>query len=150
MLQARYTRARTILTAVLVLTIISGAIADFGFMHASNDGWPPHAKFHALWNVWHITGTHGLALAVFWLDMNLDKHVQIRLATLIHLALAVSFFISMATATVWGASVHPDIPVADRPPTLFGIDGNVLGFLLATPLVVWAWLSVERTRSNPG
>ena len=50
------------LTVLLVLMIIATAMADLGFMHALNNAWPPHARLHAIWNVVHVTSTHGLAL----------------------------------------------------------------------------------------
>lgn len=130
---------RIILTVLLVLMIVATAIADLGFMHASNDAWPPHARLHAIWNVVHVTGTHGLALGLLWIGGNAGSIVRVRIAIGIFLAFVVSFFIAAALSPIFEASVHPDILLAERPPTLFGMDGNMLGFLLALPFVVWAW-----------
>jgi hypothetical protein len=135
---------RNILTVLLVLMIIATAIADLGFMHASNNAWPPHARLHAIWNVVHVTGTHGLALGLLWMGANAGSIVRVRVAVGIFLALVVSFFIAAALSPIFEASVHPDLPLAERPPTLFGMDGNMLGFLLVLPFVVWAWRICER------
>ena len=54
------------LTVLLVLSMLATAIADLGFMHAGNEAWPPHAKFHAVWNVVHVALTHAVALGVIW------------------------------------------------------------------------------------
>ena len=135
---------RNILTVLLVLMIVATAIADLGFMHASNDAWPPHARLHAIWNVVHVTGTHGLALGLLWTGANAGSIVRVRVAIGIFLAFVVSFFVAAVLSPIFEASVHPDLSLAERPPTLFSMDGNMLGFLLVLPFVVWAWRICER------
>ena len=138
---------RNMLTALLVLMIIATAIADLGFMHASNDAWPPHARLHAIWNVVHVTATYGLALGLLWLGANAGSIVRVRISVGIFLAFVVSFFIAAALSPIFEASVHPDLPLQDRPPTLLGMDGNMLGFLLVLPFIIWAWRICEREDS---
>lgn len=135
---------RNVLTALLVMMIAATAVADLGFMHASNDSWPPHARMHAIWNVMHVVGTHGLAIGLLWLGPDAGSILRVRIAAGILLAFVASFFAAAVLAPVFGASVHPDLPMAERPPTLLGMDGNMLGFLLVLPFVVWAWRRCER------
>ena len=135
---------RFVLSVLLILMIIATAVADLGFMHASNDAWPPHAKYHAIWNVMHVAGTHGLALGVLWWGKSAGSIERVRIAAGIFLAFVISFFAATALSWLFGASPHPDLPVDERPPTLFGMDGNTLGFLLVLPFVAWAWRSSER------
>ena len=135
---------RNILTVLLVLMIIATAVADLGFMHASNDAWPPHARYHAIWNVFHVTATHGLALGLLWLGNNAGSIERIRIAVGVFLAFVVSFFASTALSPLFEASVHPDLPLAERHPTLLGMDGNTIGFLAVLPFVAWAWRVSER------
>ena len=136
--------ARNILTVLLILMIIATAVADLGFMHASNEAWPPHARYHAIWNVTHVAGTHGIALGLLWLGENAGSIFRIRIAIGIFLAFVASFFVTTAISAPFGASVHPDLPPSERPPTLFGMDGNTLGFILVLPFVAWAWRVSER------
>lgn len=140
---------RITLTIVLVLLIVATAVADLGFMHASNAAWPPHARMHAIWNVVHVAGTHGLALGLLWIGRDAGSIVRVRIAVAIVLAFVVGFFAAAALAPALGGSVHPDLPPADRPPTLFGLDGNAIGFLLVLPIVLLAWRACERRRGDP-
>jgi hypothetical protein len=140
---------RLTLTALLVLMIAATAVADLGFMHASNPAWPPHARLHAIWNVVHVAGTHLLALGLLWVGPNAGSVVRVRIAVGVLLAFVLSFFVAATLAPGFDGSVHPDLPAADRPPTLFGLDGNSLGFLLVLPIVLLAWLACEkRARSG--
>ena len=82
--------------------------------------------------------------ALLWIGANAGSIVRVRVAIGIFLAFVVSFFIAAALSPIFEASVHPDLPLAERPPTLFGMDGNMLGFLLVLPLVIWAWRICER------
>lgn len=135
---------RNILTVLLILMIIATAIADLGFMHASNESWPPHARFHAIWNVVHVTGTHSLALGVLWIGPSSNSITRVRIAVGIFLAFVISFFIAALVSPLFEASVHPDLPMQQRPPTLLGMDGNMIGFLLVLPIVLYAWRICER------
>ena len=135
---------RIMLTVILILMILATAVADLGFMHASNDAWPPHAKYHAIWNVTHVAGTHGIALAVLWVGAGADSILRFRIAAGILLAFIVGFFAATVLSGLFDASVHPDLPIAERPPTLLGMDGNTIGFLLVLPFVAWAWRRAER------
>jgi len=139
---------RNILTVLLVLMIIATAIADLGFMHASNESWPPHARLHAIWNVVHVTGTHCLALGVLWIGANSNSIMRVRIALGILLTFVISFFIAALMSPLFGASVHPDLPMDQRPPTLWGMDGNMIGFLLVLPFVLYAWRICERDLPN--
>lgn len=135
---------RYVLSVVFVLMIVATAVADLGFMHASNEVWPPHARLHAIWNVLHVLGTHSVALGLLWVGARAGSIQRVRAAVLISLAFVVSFFLAALLAPPFGASVHPDLPLHDRPPTLFGMDGNMLGFILILPVVAWAWWKCEQ------
>ena len=87
---------RNILTVLFGLMIIATAVADLGFMHASNDAWPPHARLHAIWNVIHVAGTHGLALGLLWVGSNAGSIVRVRVAVGIFVVFVVSFFVAAA------------------------------------------------------
>ena len=132
-----------ILSTLIILMMVATAVADLGFMHAGNEAWPPHARFHAVWNVTHVWLTHGLALLVLWSQL-LSPKIGFRISLGIYLAFPVSFFVSSAIASFFGASVHPDLPLADQPPRLLGMDVNTIGFLVALPFALWAWRISEK------
>lgn len=134
---------KNILSAVLVVSIIGTAIADLGYMHASNVSWPPHAKLHAVWSVLHTMGVQSLALGVLWIGAFGEQIVRIRIAILILFMYVSSFFVSLVLAPLFGAAITPDLPLERMPPTLLGLDGNVISMLVATPLIVWIWWQCE-------
>lgn len=136
---------RTLITNLLLLSVVATAVADLGFMHASNALWPPHARFHAIWNVWHVAFTHSLAIALLWSPNPLTPVWRGRVALGILLAFVVSFFVANGFSGMFEASVHPDVPPRLAPPRLFGLDGNTFGFLLALPVIAWLWWRVERS-----
>lgn len=133
---------RNILIALLLISAIATVIADLGFMHASNDAWPGHAKLHAIWGVFHVLGTHAIGLWLLCIG-TLDV-MRVRVAALILLAYTISFFISLVVAPLFGAAAEPDVPLAARPPELFGLDGNFLSFLVGLPVIAYAWWRCER------
>lgn len=137
------TRYKITLSVLLLSMIIGVAIADLGYMHAGNDAWPPHAQFHGVWNVWHVAATHLLALYILW-RVPLDARWRIRIACGIFLAFPLSFFVTLALAGLFGASLHPDVPAEQAPPSLFGLDGNLVSFLIIVPIAIWAWAGEER------
>ena len=135
---------RKLLIGLLLLSIIATAIADLGFMHALNEFWPPHARLHAIWNVVHVTFTHSIALGLLtirYVDLDI---IRIRISVAIFLAYILSFFCAALLSTFFGASTIPDLPIQQRPPTIFGMDGNMFGFLLALPVVLYAWWESEK------
>ena len=133
---------RNLLVALLLISASATVIADLGFMHASNDAWPGHAKLHAIWGVFHVLGTH--AIALWLLCVGTLNVMRVRAAALILLAYTISFFIALALAGLFGGAAEPDVPADMMPPTLFGLDGNTLSFLVGLPIVVYAWWRSER------
>ncbi len=133
---------RNLLVALLLISAIATVVADLGFMHASNDAWPGHAKLHAIWGVFHVLGTHSIAL--WLLCVGTLSLIRARAAALILLAYTISFFIALALAPLFGGAAKPDVPENMMPPTLFGLDGNILSFLVGLPVVVYAWWRCER------
>jgi len=132
------------LSGLLVLSVIGTPIADLGFMHAGNDAWPPHAKLHAVWSVFHTMAVQILALGILWVGPNAGSLFSIRISALILGAYIASFFLSLAAAPLFGASIVPDLPPESMPPTLFGLDGNVVSMIVATFLLAWAWWLSEK------
>jgi hypothetical protein len=88
--------------------------------------------------------THGIALALLWFGLKAGSIVRVRIAVAIFLAYIVSFFGAALMSSLFGASTHPDLPLEQRPPTIFGMDGNMFGFLLALPVIAYAWWRCEK------
>jgi hypothetical protein len=141
---------RLLLTALSVTTAAGTAAADLSRLHARNPRWPPHARLHAIWNVTHVTATQSLALALLWTGAREDSPLRARIAALLVLSFAVSFFGAALIAPAFGAAITPDVPAEDMPPRPLGLDGNLFSFLAATPLMLLGWrLCENRTLWRP-
>ena len=136
---------RYLLTALILISLAATVVADLGYLHASNDAWPPHARLHAIWNVMHVLATHALGLGLLWVGAGRVSIVRVRIAALIMIAYAGSFFLAVALGPLFGASVVPDVPPQAMPPQPFGMDGNLFGFLVGLPLIALAWWLSERS-----
>ncbi len=133
---------RNLLAGLILVSALATVVADLGFMHASNDAWPGHAKMHAVWGVFHVLGTHAIALGLLFVGtLNL---LRVRIAALILLAYTISFFVALAVGPAFGGAAKPDLPAHMMPPELFGLDGNMLSFLVGLPVLSYAWWRSER------
>ena len=132
---------RLILSTLILISAVSTVIADFSYLHAGNENWPPHAKLHAVWGVLHVVATHSVALWLLWQGQL--SILRIRIATAILMAYVVSFFATVLIAPLFGGVLTPDVDPADLPPEPLGIDGNLFSFVLGLPFIVYGWSRAE-------
>jgi hypothetical protein len=140
---------RLLASFLLLVSAVGTLAADAGFMHAGNGAWPPHARFHALWNAAHVLGTHGLALALLWSGAPSTRLLRTRIALGIFLCYMAGFFAVLLVSPRFGAAVTPDLPADLMPPRPFGLDGNLFLFLATVPLFLLAWRLCRKDPSPP-
>ena len=140
---------RLLLTALSLTTAGGTAVADLSRLHARNPNWPPHARLHAIWNVTHVTTTQLLALTLLWRGRPEDSRLRARIAAMLILAFAASFYEAAILAPAFDAAITPDVPAEEMPPRPFGLDGNLFSFLAATPVMLLGWKLCERDRARP-
>lgn len=58
--------AKILITLVAVATGFAPMVADFNATHATNPLWPPHARFHVVWQVLCQTGVSLFTLFLVW------------------------------------------------------------------------------------
>ena len=134
---------RILLTLLAIATAAGTAVADLSALHAQNPNWPPHARLHAVWNVMQVTLTQVLAIALLWTG-GTPTRLRARVAALLLLVYSGSFFAAAWLAPAFGASLSPDVAPDAMPPRPFGLDGNLVSVMLATPLVLLGWWLCER------
>ncbi len=135
---------RNLLVVLVAISAVATAVADLSYIHAGNADWPPHARLHAIWGVMHVLGTHSIALFLLLVRPDIFR---IRISVGILLAYALTLFVALLVAPMFGASVEPDLLPADMPPTILGLDGNVFSFLVGIPLILLGWWLCERASS---
>ncbi len=134
---------RNLLVVLVAISAVATAVADLSYIHAGNSDWPPHARLHAIWGVAHVLGTHSIAL--YLLSVRPDIF-RIRIGVGILLAYALTLFVALLVAPLFGASVEPDLLPADMPPKILGLDGNVFSFLIGVPLILLGWWLCEKAK----
>ena len=112
---------RLILSFLALGIAVGPMIADFNKTHATNPLWPPHARFHVVWQVLIQTGTSALALVLLWRD-SADYTFQLYLASAIVYVWIISFFVTLASMPRFGGALRD---VNGIEPFRFRVGGRV-------------------------
>jgi len=111
--------AKILITLVAVATGIGPMRADFNRTHATNPLWPPHARFHVVWQVLAQTGVSGFILYFLWFA-SFDGHVL--LAGLMNFNWGLTFFLTLFNMKRFGGALSDTNGIK---PFRFNIGGKV-------------------------
>lgn len=125
--------AKILLSFVAVVQCIGPMRADFNKTHATNPLWPPHARFHVVWQVLAQAGVSVLALTLIWA---FPSELHIWLAAIINFNWIVTFFATLSTMALYGGALK-DVNGIKPFKFRFGakvleIDTNLFGACLLT------------------
>lgn len=130
--------ARVLLTLATIGYGVITVKADFNRTHATNPTWPPHARFHVVWQITSYVGFGLIAFALIWTP---GPYAVERLYFAAAFAGVVygAFFIALATMALYGGSTFD--PNGYRPFTLpfTGprlLDVNVTAFSVMSLLLI--------------
>ena len=110
--------AKILITLVALATGLAPMRADFNATHATNPLWPPHARFHVVWQVLCQTGVSGFILYLAWAA---SFPGALRTAAVLNFNWPLTFFITLASMKRFGGALKD---VNGIPPFRFRIGGK--------------------------
>ncbi|MEM9561744.1 MAG: DUF6640 family protein [Actinomycetota bacterium] len=113
---------RLLITLMALAIAVGPMVADFNRTHATNPLWPPHARFHVVWQVLIQTGSSILALVLLWRDSE-DYVFHLYLAGAIIYVWIVTFYATLASMRMFDGALRD---VNGIEPFRFNVPGRVL------------------------
>jgi len=110
--------AKVLITLVALATGLAPMRADFNATHATNPLWPPHARFHVVWQVLCQTGVSGFILYLAWVASFPGAMMT---AAVLNFIWPLSFFLTLANMQRFGGALKD---VNGIPPFRFQIGGQ--------------------------
>ncbi len=111
--------AKILITLVAVMTGVGPMRADFNRTHATNPLWPPHARFHVVWQVLAQTGVSLFILYFLW-GATFEGHVLI--AALMNFNWGLTFYLTLFNMKRFEGSLSD---VNGIKPFAFNIGGQI-------------------------
>jgi len=113
--------SRILISIVAVAIAVGPMIADFNKTHATNPLWPPHARFHVVWQVLTQSSVCGVILYLAWTDgAEYVKHVYLS-AGLLYIW-GIAFFATLGSMKLFDGALKD---VNGIPPFRFNIMGTI-------------------------
>lgn len=125
---------RILMTVATAIYGLVPPLVDLGDTHALHPDWAPHARMHMVWLL--VTMSSMAVLALYFIWRHPDRPFGVRMGGLLGFCAFGGFFVSAATAPLYGGSLHDKGGV---PPVAGMIDANLLGFGVATALLLIGW-----------
>eukprot|EP01042_Synura_sphagnicola_P012242 gene12242-15579_t len=91
--------AKVLISLVALATGLAPMRADFNATHATNPLWPPHARFHVVWQVLCQTGVSGFILYLAWVASFPGALIT---AAVMNFIWTLSFFLTLANMQRFG------------------------------------------------
>ena len=138
--------SRVIITLMAVAIAVGPMFADFNRTHATNPLWPPHARFHVVWQVLTQAGISLVALVLLWRD-SADYVLHLYLAAALIYVWLFTFFMTLASMRVYGGALRDVNGIEPFRFNIFGrvkeIDTNLFGVVLFTVMNTVAVLLIS-------
>lgn len=133
---------RILMTITAIALAVGPAIADFNKTHATNPLWPPHARFHVVWQVTTNSSLCLLMLYILWTPLVEQYNLQLVLVAMVQGAILAPLYSTIASMGLFGGALKD---VNGIRPFKFNIGGkihlldtNVVGFSSITGVLIIA------------
>lgn len=133
---------RILMTVTAIALAFGPAIADFNKTHATNPLWPPHARFHVVWQVITNSSLCLMMLYVLWTPLVAQYNLQLILVALVQGAILAPLYITIASMSLFDGALK-DVNGLRPFQFNFGgrvvkLDTNVVGFSNITLVLIIA------------
>ena len=125
---------RVLMTLATLIYGVIPPIVDLGATHVLHPDWTPHARMHMVWLVATMSSMSLLALYFLW--RHADRSLGVLMGGLLGMCALGGFFVSAATAPLYGGSLSDKGGVPD---VAGFIDANLLGFGIAAAMLLVGW-----------
>lgn len=123
---------RILMTITAIALAVGPALADFNKTHATNPLWPPHARFHVVWQVITNSSLCLMMLYVLWTPLVDKYYLQLIVVLMVQGAILAPLYITIASMKLFDGALKD---VNGLRPFKFNIGGrivkldtNVVGF----------------------
>ncbi|MEL7250359.1 MAG: hypothetical protein AAFO03_18180 [Bacteroidota bacterium] len=126
-------------TLAIILYAIAVPYLEINDTHVFNPDWTPHVRIH---EVWQLITNSAIGVFCFWLVWRKNK---INLAALLSLLIMGGFLLAFMLKGLYGGSMKY---LDGSEKTLLGINIGVLGFGVATALIVLSFV-LDKLKYDP-
>ncbi|MFT4607717.1 MAG: hypothetical protein ACI8ZV_001402 [Chitinophagales bacterium] len=123
---------RILMTITAIALAIGPAIADFNKTHATNPLWPPHARFHVVWQVITNSTLCLMLLFILWTPLVAQYNLQLVLVAMVQGAILAPLYITIASMGIFDGALKDVNGIRPFKFRIAGktleLDTNVVGF----------------------
>ena len=95
---------RVLMSIVALMLIVGPAKADFNETHATNPLWPPHARFHVVWQVLYNACVSCITLYLLW-QASADYATHLYLAAVLNFCWGLNFYLTIFAMPLFGGAL---------------------------------------------
>ncbi len=123
---------RILMTITALALAIGPAVADFNKTHATNPLWPPHARFHVVWQVTTNSTLSFFMIYILWTPLVAQYNLQLVLVAMVQGAILAPLYSTIATMKLFGGALKDTNGIRPFEFNIGGkvylVDTNVFGF----------------------
>ena len=128
---------------------VGPAIADFNKTHATNPLWPPHARFHVVWQVLTNSSLCLFMLFVLWTPLVEQYDLQLKLVAIVQFTILIPIFATIACMRLFDGALKDGNGLRPFEFNIGGkkleVDTNVFNFTFIIIVVSVAFFNIQST-----
>ncbi|MFT6015252.1 MAG: hypothetical protein ACI809_001009, partial [Candidatus Azotimanducaceae bacterium] len=144
---------RILMTITAIALAIGPAIADFNKTHATNPLWPPHARFHVVWQVITNSTLCLMLLFILWTPLVAQYNLQLVLVVMVQGAILAPLYITIASMRIFDGALKDVNGIRPFKFRIAGktleLDTNVVGFTNLSLVLIIACFNIVSSVPAP-